>query len=63
MKVMIQDNGVTPARNLTSSELLRNRHFGVVGMQAWARSVGGELAMQSSENGTTVWFVSPVELS
>lgn len=59
--VTVADNGRNqPLSTLSTTQLLRGRHFGIAGMHAWAKSIGGHLVVSSNTAGTQVAFKVPL---
>jgi signal transduction histidine kinase len=61
-QMTVRDNGRKPnlSAELSPSELLRQRHFGIVGMKAWAKSLSGDLTVAYNDLGTCVTLILPV---
>ena len=59
--LLVEDNGVGNGAVLFSvPDLLRRKHFGLVGMCEWANIVGGQLSLQRRQGGgTTVCLMVP----
>lgn len=63
LTIIIADNGrEQPQTTLPTSQLLRERHFGIAGMRAWAKSIEGRLTIASDSDGTQVAFSAPLKI-
>lgn len=60
-RLSVNDNGKTV--NLPSeTDLLRNRHFGLIGMRSWAKMVGGQLKWgYNNPSGACIHFLLPIK--
>lgn len=59
--MIIQDDGLgNPRLNLSTSELLRQGHLGLLGMREWAKKADGYLSFVNSATGMTVKLEIPV---
>ena len=61
LHLTITDNGSAPIlKTFSQPELLRQRHFGIVGMIAWAKHAGGSLEIAPVKDGTQVRLQTPL---
>ena len=61
LRMLVEDNGTGNATVLSSvPDLLRRRHFGLIGMCEWSNIIGGQLLLQRRQGGgTSVCLVVP----
>lgn len=63
-RVAVQDNGQGNEQlHLSTSELLRQGHLGILGMREWAKKANSRLSFENTSTGMTVLLEVPVFIS